>query len=263
MGNAALGRKQRISNEAWIETIKNIENIIPKSDIDKKVGQTVKAIKKITKGKKVAFAWSGGKDSLVLEQLCYKAGISECVLVICNMEYKGFLQWVTDHMPENLEVIDTKQDLKWLDAHPHMLFPQNSNIAAQWFHIVQHRGQAIYYKEHQLDMIMLGRRKADGNYVGKGSNIYTDSKGVTRYSPLSDWTHEEILAFIHYYKIPLPPFYEWSNGYYCGTHPWPARQWTGSIANGWKEVYTIDKTIVINAADYITSAREFLESEVI
>lgn len=53
MGNAALGRKQRISNEAWIETIKNIENIIPKSDIDKKVGQTVKAIKKITKGKKL------------------------------------------------------------------------------------------------------------------------------------------------------------------------------------------------------------------
>ena len=80
---------------------------------------------------------------------------------------------------------------------------------------MQHRGQAIYYKEHQLDMIMLGRRKADGNYVGKGSNIYTDSKGVTRYSPLSDWTHEEILAFIHYYKIPLPPFYEWSNGYYA------------------------------------------------
>lgn len=74
MGNAALGRKQRISNEAWIETIKNIENIIPKSDIDKKVGQTVKAIKKITKGKKVAFAWSGGKDSLVLVDHKDKAG---------------------------------------------------------------------------------------------------------------------------------------------------------------------------------------------
>lgn len=42
MGNAALGRKQRISNEAWIETIKNIENIIPKSDIDKRWDRLLK-----------------------------------------------------------------------------------------------------------------------------------------------------------------------------------------------------------------------------
>lgn len=111
----------------------------------------------------------------------------------------------------------------------------------------------------QRDMLLLGRRRADGNYVGKGSNIYTDGKGVTRYSPLSDWSHEAILAFIHYHKVPVPPIYEWQNGYSCGTHPWPARQWTGSVENGWKEVFEIDGRIVIDAAKTIPSAREFLE----
>ena len=107
--------------------------------------------------------------------------------------------------------------------------------------------------------MLLGRRKADGNYVGKGDNIYTNGQGITRYSPLSDWSHEQILAFIHYYNVALPPFYEWKNGYYCGTHPWAARQRTCSIENGWKEVYQIDSSIVIEAAEYIQSAKDFLK----
>ena len=45
----------------------------------------------------------------------------------------------------------------------------------------------------------------------------------------------------------------------CGTHPWPARQWTGSIENGWHEVYDIDPGIVLAAAEKIDSARAFLK----
>lgn len=256
-----LGRKQNISNAQWLDAVKDIENIISKKELDKRIKSTVADIKKKTKGKKCAFAWSGGKDSLVLEHICYMAGINLCVLVICNLEYKAFLDWIEIHKPEELEIVNTGQDMKWLASHQQLLFPQNSKTAAQWFHIVQHRGQAKYYKENNLDLILLGRRKADGNYVGKGDNIYTNSQGVTRYSPLSDWSHEEILAFIHYYNVSLPPIYEWENGYYCGTHPWPARQWTGSIENGWKEIYQIDKSIVKNAAQYIPSAKEFLQNQ--
>ena len=109
-------------------------------------------------------------------------------------------------------------------------------------------------------MLLLGRRKADGNYVGKSDNIYTNAQGITRYSPLSEWTHEQILAYIHYYKLSLPPIYEWKNGYLCGTHPWPARQWTGSIENAWKEVYEIDSSIVFHAAEYFESAKAFLNT---
>ena len=140
-----------------------------------------------------------------------------------------------------------------------MLFPDKSNKAAQWFHIVQHRGQARYYKEHQLEILLLGRRKADGNYVGK-DNIYTNSAGITRYSPLAEWRHEDILAYIHYYDVKLPPIYDWEKAYLCGTHPWPAIQYMETEQQGWKEIYDIDQTIVENAAQHFDGAREFLKA---
>jgi len=257
-----LGRKQRIQNSAWLEAVGNIEKMVAREDLEERISRAVGEIKEKTAGKKAAFAWSGGKDSLVLEKICHMADIKNCVLVVCNLEYKAFLQWVEEHKPEGLAVENTGQDIKWLAAHPQMLFPQDSKTAAQWFHIVQHRGQAKYYKANTLDMMLLGRRRADGNYVGKGDNIYTNGQGITRYSPLADWSHEEILAFIHYYNVDIPPIYGWHNGYLCGTHPWAARQWTGSVENGWKEVYEIDRSVVMEAAEYIPSAKTFLESGV-
>lgn len=255
-----LGRKQRIKNSDWIEVFGKIEQMIPRAELDQLVDDTVKEIREKTAGKNAAFAWSGGKDSLVLEKVCYMADVSACVLVICDLEYQAFLQWVNGHKPPELSVINTGQGLEWLATHQNMLFPQDSKIAAKWFHMVQHRGQAKYYKENDLNVMLLGRRRADGNYVGKGDNTYKNRQGITRYSPLSDWSHEQILAFIHYYNVALPPFYEWQNGYSCGTHPWAARQCTGSIEKGWKEVYQIDCSIVINAAGHIQSAKDFLET---
>lgn len=255
-----LGRKQTIRNDAdWAEALEHVEEIVSKDDLDKLMEQTVEEIRASCSGKQAAFAWSAGKDSIVLREVCERAGIKQCVLVICDLEYPAFLSWVTDNMPDELEVINTGQDLDWLAAHQNMLFPQDSAIAAKWFHMVQHRGQEKYYKAHGLEMLLLGRRKADGNYVGRGSNIYTNASGMTRYSPISEWRHEDILAFLHYYKPALPPFYGWKNGFYCGTHPWAARQWTGSIENGWSEVYGIDPDIVRNAAEKIPSAEVFLK----
>lgn len=255
-----LGKKQRINNADWLEAVKRIEAEISLEELEKKIDSTIRDIKEKTSGKKAAYAWSAGKDSIVLGDLCERAGIRDCVLVVSDLEYPAFVEWIDNNKPKGLEIINTGQNLEWLSRHMDMLFPQDSTKAAQWFHIVQHRGQAKYFKEHELDMLLLGRRRADGNYVGKGSNIYTSAQGITRFSPISEWTHEEVLAYIHYFNLPLPPIYDWNNGYLCGTHPWPARQWTGSVENGWKEVFEIDESIVKEAAEHIDSARDFIES---
>lgn len=254
-----LGRKQSINNDEWLKAIQNIEKTVSKKDLDLLVNKTIKEIKAKTKGKKAAYAWSAGKDSIVLGDICKKAGITECFIGVCDLEYPAFMQWIKENKPQNCTMINTGQNLEWLSKHQDMLFPIDSSKAAQWFSIVQHRAQKKYFKDNELSIILLGRRKADGNFVGRGNNIYTDRNGVTRYSPLSEWKHEDILAYLHYYNMPLPPIYDWKNGYLCGTHPWPARQWTGTIENGWQEVYDIDKSIVINAADKIESAKRFLE----
>lgn len=255
-----LGKKQSIKNKDWIEAVARIEELVSRAELDKLEADTVEEIRLQTEGKKAAYAWSGGKDSLVLGEICRTAGITECMAAVCGLEYPAFIAWIQEHAPENLEVINTGQNMEWLKKHPDMLFPTDSKTASRWFSIVQHRAQAKYYKAHGLDMILLGRRRADGNYCGKGSNIYTDGKGVTRYSPLAGWKHEAVLAYIHYHDVPMPPIYEWSNGYLCGTHPWPARQWTGSEAGGWAEVYQIDPGIVREAAGKFPGAKKYLKS---
>lgn len=255
-----LGKKQSIQNEEWLKAEKRIEELVSREVLDEKVRSTVEEIRQMTDGKKAAYAWSAGKDSLVLGEICRDSGVTDCMMAICNLEYTAFLKWVDRYKPKELEIINTGQDLEWLSKHLNMLFPQDSATAAKWFSIVQHRAQAKYYKAHELDLLLLGRRRADGNYCGRGSNIYTDGKGVARYSPLAAWSHEEILAYIHYHKLAIPPIYGWKNGFLCGTHPWPARQWTGSIENGWEEVYEIDQDIVKKAAEFIESAAEFLKS---
>lgn len=252
-----LTRKQSMKNEEWLNAIAEIESTVPKKELMQLVNATVKQIKQTVKGKTAAYAWSAGKDSIVLGSLCEKAGIKMSMCGVCNLEYPAFMKWINENKPEQCEIINTGQDLTWLAKHQDMLFPQDSKKAARWFAIVQHKAQQDYFKDKNLDMLILGRRRADGNYVGR-DGIYTNQNGITRYSPLSEWKHEHILAYIHYFELPLPPIYEWKNGYLCGTHPWPARQWTESIENGWKEVYDIDKNIVIEAAEYIDSAKTFL-----
>ncbi len=80
------------------------------------------------------------------------------------------------------------------------------------------------------------------------------------HSLLSSWLYTmKGNPYIHYHQLPLPPIYGWKNGYLCGTHPWPARQWTVSIENGWREVYDVDPGIVLAAAEKIDSARAFLK----
>ncbi|MDD3337189.1 MAG: phosphoadenosine phosphosulfate reductase family protein [Eubacteriales bacterium] len=256
-----LGRKQNIKNEEWLEAVANIESSVSRTDLLALEEETVLDIRAKTDGKKAAYAWSAGKDSIVLGHLCESAGIHECMIGVCNLEYPAFISWIDENKPTACEIINTGQDLDWLSRHPDMLFPQSSEVAGQWFHIVQHAAQARYFKAHDLGALILGRRRADGNFVGRGTNIYTDGRGVTRFSPLAGWKHEHILAYIHYHALPLPPIYEWPNGYLCGTHPWPARQWTGGIENGWREVYGIDPSIVISAAEKIESARRFLNGK--
>lgn len=256
----AIGRKQRTAEEDWEFAISSIESIVPKSHIDSLIQRTTKEIRAVTKGKKAAYSWSGGKDSIALQAVCEIAGIQDSVFVCCDLEYTDFMKWVNIHKPAGCKVINTHQDLLWLSKHQDMLFPQDAATAAKWFKIIQHKGQEMYFRENDLDVIILGRRKADGNYVGKGSNIYTNGKGITRYSPLADWTHEEVLACIHYLDMPIPPIYDWKNGYLCGTHNFAERQWTGSVENGWKEVFDIEPEWVYKSAEYIQSARDFLDS---
>ena len=83
--------------------------------------------------------------------------------------------------------------------------------------------------------------------------------GEIRFNPLYDWPHEAILGYIHYHRLALPPIYGWKDGYTQGTHAWPERDYCNSLNQGYREVWDIDHTVIEKAAEYIPSARSFLE----
>lgn len=45
MGQQILGRKQKISNDAWLKAMEQIEDLVSKQELDEKVRHTVKDIK--------------------------------------------------------------------------------------------------------------------------------------------------------------------------------------------------------------------------
>jgi 3'-phosphoadenosine 5'-phosphosulfate sulfotransferase (PAPS reductase)/FAD synthetase len=251
-----LGQKQGIPDQnRWEEIRRRARELVP--DIERRIDQAAAAIRTIARDRGLAYGWSGGKDSVVLGRLCDLAGYPSCILVITALEYRAFLQWVTDNMPEQLTIIRTHHDLGWLSRNPDMLFPRNAAIAARWFHQVQHWGQEVYVKREGNPILAVGRRRKDGNFCGGPGGTYT-SRGVTRYAPMADWTHEEVFAALDYFGAELPPCYNWPRGYQVGTGPWAARQFAPSIQEAWREVHQIDANIVREAAAYLPSAQEFL-----
>lgn len=249
-------KKYSISHEQWLEMY--FYPKISQEELSGLVNKTIADIQGKSNGLKCAVAHSFGKDSLVLYDLCKKSGIKECFLVRCDLEYPIFMDYIEARKPEEMTIVNTGQDLEWLYKNPHMLFPKDNKIASRWYSIVQHRGQDLYCKNNNIDMLILGRRKEDQNFVGRGTNIYKKKSGLTIFNPISDWTHEQILAYMKYNNIELPPIYFWKNGFIEGTHAWPLRYFADDDMQAWAQISDIDMSIVNEAAKYFDSAKEFL-----
>lgn len=257
----SLARKQRSTHEDWLGPLADAYDRPDRVRASMLVALAAQRVRDLTREhryQRVAFGWSGGKDSQGLRVVCEAAGVTNCVLVISELEYPAFLAWATDHMPWGCHVEARPMDMRWLSAHQDWLFPTDARTAGRWFKAVQHDGQRSFARRVRLDALVLGRRRADGNYCGTDGH-YRDRDGFARLSPCFDWSHEDLLCVLGAYEMPLPPCYGWPRGFRVGTGPWPARQWTTSLAHGWAEVASIDRTVVEHAArNGIIGAREAL-----
>ena len=95
---ADLGRKQRISNNAWLEAISGIEEKVSVQEIQDISGNALEAIREATAGKKAAYAWSAGKDSIVLGSLCEAAGVHDSIHPLQQSPTPSHL-WLEKRLP--------------------------------------------------------------------------------------------------------------------------------------------------------------------
>lgn len=255
-----LSARGQRDEAAWSAVLARARTQWPGPELDHLVERTVTDIQRTVGAKGAAFAWSGSTDCLVLGYVAGLAGIDRCVLTITDLEYPEFLRWVTDRMPPGLTVVSTGHDLPWLREHPQMLFPHGA-AAAHW-HTLAQRGQHRYYHEQNLGMLLQGPHRRIGRNYSYGPSkelTWCDRSGLTRYTPLIDWSPAAMLALIQREQIPLPPCYSWPRGSQVDPGPWPARQGTACTCQGFDEVWSIDPDIIRGAAPQLPHAARWLE----
>ena len=247
----------RIDDEQkWWNVVNHIEEYVSRAEVEIATAEALDRIKTVSAGKNAAYAWSGGKDSLVIADLSQKAGLAKSYCIVTELEYPEYLKFMQEKKPPNCEIINAGFNLDYLARHPEMIFPKGK-LFQRWYNQVQHKTHARYMQKNNLDVVILGRRKIDGNICGK-DGLKTNKDGRITYSPIYDWSHEMLFAYLHYHNIELPFIYKWCRGFYNGTHIWAERK-VDSVAEGYSEVWEIDPQVVIEAAKAIPSAKEFLQ----
>lgn len=242
-----LGMRNRTTDEEAWAVYDRIETLVSRAQLDALETRTLAELRRVTHGHTCALAWSGGKDSLVLYELADQAGITQGVCGLTrDLEYPAMEQWLAAYTPQGITLWRRPIDYAWLLTHQDWLFPRTADQRGP--QMIWQVAQDEYCAARGCDLLLLGRRRLDENFVGRdGSGLYL-ARGVWRYNPLRDWTHEEVLASLHYHRIALPPLYGWYNGFTEGTHPWPRRGHTRDDADAWAQLASIDASIVEEAA---------------
>lgn len=255
-----LGRKQCVrSNEEWLAAYDGaIDSVSP----ERTAMLTEQAIARITamNGLRCCNGWIAGKDSIVVQDLVSKSGI-RCTPIIWRgvNEYPAMTEWIERNRPEGLvESVIERFTLDYIERNPGFLFCQGGNDYRQRWMAEKWRRQRLDLRG--FDVLITGRRILDGNQCGSAVDGFVRGKAL---SPIADWTHEDLLAYIRRNGIELPPFYSWPRGFLLGSvamGEWTERPAMGLTAREvWDELHEIDASIVEGAAGALSSARDYLE----
>ena len=249
-----LGRKQSMKPETeslWWDVIDHIEDYVSRAEVDRAADIARARIVEMTNGKKAEYSWSGGKDSLAIAALCQSVGIYKCQCFFTNLEFPAWEKFLFDNAPAGCEMVNVGFGLDYLVDHPEMIFPRGQ-LALRWPQQVQRAQFLRHLLETDIDVLITGHRLIDGNSNCGTNGIRKKSGGKILFTPIFDWPHELLFAFLHYNNIPLPFIYKWDRGFFEGTHLWVERF-------NYQQVYDIDPSVVIQAAAKLPSAKKFLE----
>lgn len=210
--------RKTMSNDDFMYLWSHATQMISRDRMKARLDEAIGRILKHCSGK-IAYGWSGGKDSVALQIVMELAGIGEpfYVQVKREMMKASIYDWMLAHQPQGCTLVEA-EIIDWPIFHryPIMLFPSSQKGFEMWNKLYQWDYQRRFLKSNQYDWVCYGRRTLDINSCGKEGV----AKGNTL-NPLYDWTHEETFALIQYHDRQIEPHYFYPNGfkeYY--RYPW-------------------------------------------
>lgn len=231
--------------------------------------------------KRVAVAWSGGKDSQVVAHLARQhSGCLPPFIVSNRLEFPAVDEFISQHVDAG-DILRVPMDLNWLQRNPTMLWSTDRSV--DFIRREKWRLQDAYAKSRRSRGIIFGRRTRDGkmlsndgtkivggNSVGAGGS-YTVKSGLTRVNPIFDWSTSEVFAYMQQYKLSLYPPYTYGHrdnpiGIIYGTtegwHQWLPRAAAEDPINAWRIMRDYcDVSVVELAAKSFPLARRALREQ--
>ncbi len=246
-----LKSKNFCTSEQFQYVYDHIEEFCTRSEVEQAVDAALTEMAAVLRGKAWGIGWSGGKDSEVLNFLARQVGVTQGVYGSGPaLEFPAFNAWAAQHKPAYVEEIAYPYDVHWLVQNQALLFCKETH---QFFtaHVTR-AAQHAFFERYRPDLMLYGRRTLDGNAIGHSGpyELLPTGRGHNQYFPMRHWNHELTLAVLRYAQLPLAPTYAWPDGWRNTSTFWCARK-------DWAESYAIDPSVVLLAAGYIPSAREF------
>ena len=269
MAKSKLRDKTHARSSEWAYAFEHIEDFISRQEVVERFQQTVELTAKVTRGHKCGFGWSGGKESVVLEDIMQRLGIKTCCIGFNScLSYPSFVRYVSTHMPQGCEVFDFAERINWKTMQEKGMeaFSDDLREYSHWINISDRTAYPEFCKRNGIDMFIMGKRKGDNNICGKAPWYITTAKNrpYVTFSPMAEWTTEEVLGYIRYFKggyRALAPQYTYRNGWHNGSDSPIYLDLEGRTRHQmWADVWMNSHELVERAAEYIDSAREYINS---
>lgn len=253
-----LKAKHYNTQDEWMHVWDHYDEIKSREATERQIADTVAEIKEVCKGRNAAYAWSGGKDSVALQIVCEDAGIKQGFCCYNDLYFSESIQFFRENLPEGVELYNSGEDISWLAKHPKFLFPKTPHMWNIQTHL---KYQSVYCKKNGVDILMMGKRTQDGNFVSKDL-IMSNRKGVNIYCPIRNWTHEDVICAIRYRGKSLSPVYFTENGFHYGDTKFAVMNPLKGerIEDAWKRIYAIEpEKVVLSAKAGLAGAYSALE----
>lgn len=168
---------------------------------------------------RVALAFSGGKDSLLLYCMLRESGIQFDLLHARTRgcDWSCHVTYVDEFRPI---VFQTHHDIAWIVENPEMLFPKCSKLRNRWFAAVQRRGVNSLALRGKYDVVLWGRRHQENTVKAKRYKL----NGYDVCHPIAELKTPEVWSRLAQYGIDRSPLYDLPDSSRRGVHRWVTRQ---------------------------------------
>ena len=219
-----LGSKASTPDAAWRRVRAAPFDFVTRAELEATTSRAIARVRRYATTQPVV-GWSSGKDSLVAWDIVLRAEVGARG-VFCvpsdELQFADLRSWLRTHTPGSVDVETTPVTLDWFTRSPqHMFYKRQAKpaaIATRLNRVLHWVPQRAYCARVGRSLFVTGRRTIDGNVCGRDG--YTPGEGFSTLNPLFDWSHEEVLAYLAFHRIELPPCYEFEGGFQRGVQPW-------------------------------------------